>query len=358
MSKEDFFKPENEQPGKKVELSPNDKYKLIITNFSTQKGCWSYSQGQVFKIGEDKPIAVVRRNYHAFPFLFIENHPNGHDYLVCGEDYQGQTVIELDTGKRLDHLSKGTDKGMGFCWVDYHFNIENKILVVDGCIWACPYEFRFYDFSDPMLGWTELVFDGDVKYIDDDVRQPVFNTDGTITCFQSDNMDDWEGEEGPTIEQTPIAATNTFRRDGNKLILVDSWVSEKEKIIRQKYEEDERKFREWRDNFEKTDPLYLEHLEQLKNPIFEPEKYTGMGITYDGWCPDFKGRESRYIRRIHHSRDKKYTIDFELAVKTGPVKLIIFKAGNRYETKFFMEHSVESVKQAFAYAENLLKDPK
>src|SRR5271154_2272389 len=150
MSEHDqYFKPENENAqSRRAYLSPSGKYKLIVSSF--EPGFWSYSQGKVFKQGSDTPIAVVNRNYSAFPYLFIEDHPSGHDFLVCGEDYQGQTVIDLTTGARRDSLSAGTDKGWGFCWSEHRFDKETQILVVSGCHWACPYEFRFYDFAAPM----------------------------------------------------------------------------------------------------------------------------------------------------------------------------------------------------------------
>ena len=42
-------------------------------------------------------------------------------------------------------------------------------------------------------------------------------------------------------------------------------------------------------------------------------------------------------------------------MKTGPIKLVIFKDGKSHEAKFFMEHSVKSMEEAFAYSKELLK---
>src|SRR5271157_2401137 len=153
-----YFTSENEDATSRREYpSPSGRYKLVVSSFGTKPGSWSYSQGKVFKQGSDAPIAIVNRNYSAFPYMFVEDHPSGHDFLVCGEDYQGQTVIDLTTGARRDHLSAGTDKGFGFCWAEHRFHKETQVLVVCGCHWACPYEFRFYDFADPMKGWPEFM---------------------------------------------------------------------------------------------------------------------------------------------------------------------------------------------------------
>lgn len=34
---------------------------------------------------------------------------------------------------------------------------QKKLIVIDGCYWACPYELVFYDFSNPMnMPYNEL----------------------------------------------------------------------------------------------------------------------------------------------------------------------------------------------------------
>ena len=121
-----FYDPQNEKVDKtKLIESPSGKYQLSISYFSTGPNTWNVSRGTVCKTGETNSIGVVHRNYGSFPFLFVENHPNGHDYLICGENYMGQTVIELDTGKRIDHNKNG------FCWAAYSFNSSQKIIVVE-----------------------------------------------------------------------------------------------------------------------------------------------------------------------------------------------------------------------------------
>ena len=137
-------------------LSPSGRYKLIVSSIETKPGCWNYTLGKVFAVGSDTPIAEIRRNYSSFPRTWVEGHANGHDYLVGGEDYQGQTVIELDTGKRRDFLPPEAAQGHGFCWAGAVYDVASKLLIIEGCFWACPYEFRFYDFSDPMSGWPQL----------------------------------------------------------------------------------------------------------------------------------------------------------------------------------------------------------
>lgn len=143
----EYFKPENLQIQNR-KIVQEGAYTLIIDAYSTTKGAWSYTMGTVAK--NEKIIANVHRNYSNFWHHFVLNHPDGHDYLLCGEDYQGQTVIQLDTGKRKDYLPNAAHLGAGFCWGDAKSSPSGTKLFVDGCYWACPYEMIVYDFSRPM----------------------------------------------------------------------------------------------------------------------------------------------------------------------------------------------------------------
>lgn len=148
----------------------------MLSTYFTKEGCWRYSRGEVYE--GDRLIADVKRNYHAFPHSWIEGHKNGHDYLICGEDYQGQTVIELDTGERLDHMSKGHEKGHGFCWAAHTPSPDGTMLLVSGCYWACPYEFVIFDFAEPMQPPWEILFRCDQG-----------------ACDEEDVIDDWVDHE-------------------------------------------------------------------------------------------------------------------------------------------------------------------
>ena len=135
--------------------SPSGRYELQIVARIPRRG-WEYSEGTVRDRGGNS-IAVIRRNYPQFPFAWCEDHPSGHDLLICGEDYQGQTIIELDTGERTGYLPGAAESGHGFCWTKQYVAPDKTVLIVDGCNWACPYELVAFDFSQPMqLPYPEL----------------------------------------------------------------------------------------------------------------------------------------------------------------------------------------------------------
>jgi len=333
----------------KVFKSPSGHHEVHVTSHSTGKGTWNYSKAKVYRGGE--LISEVCRNYGAFPHLFVEDHPNGHAYLICGEDYQGQTVIELDTGRRRDFLPKEAKDGFGFCWASYKFHTATQVLLVDGCYWACPYEFKFYDFSDPMeKGWTLLETECG---IDADQKPPVLGDDGIITTFETrwehpedEDNEDFDEDTAPRVD----AVIRKFRRENGKLTLVSEWVSDAEKEQRRKNEEEKRAYNAWLANFRSSDPLYLAFKRFLKDPVLSPEDHCGIGVTHEGWCPEFKKLERRYTTRI--VTKKPYTIDLGWGVETGPVKLTIYKSGTLIEDKFF-DHSVEGMTKAFDLAKTL-----
>ena len=329
------------------EPSPDGKYRLAVASFPTEKGCWDYTQGLVYRAGNDRPIFEVRRNYASFPRSWID-HPNGHQYLVCGADYQGQTVLELDTGRRSDFIPPEAKKGSGFCWVSHRFDASTKILTVCGCVWACPYEFRFYDFSEPMKGWPEISWDEDC--IEDDEKWPTFEPDGTIKAYDTKPIDDHD--DGDTPKPPVLRSAKTFSRDGLKLKLLNEEVSGKEKTFREKSEESWHRSEEKWTNFKNRDPLYLAYADLIKDPALSPEDHYGIGVTHDKWCPHFKIQEQRFCRRIVAS--KKTTIDLEWGTATGPIKLVIYKKGKKEDDRWF-GHSVEGMRQAFEAAREICK---
>jgi len=348
----DYYLDANERSSCRDEiLSPSGLYRLLIRTYPTRPGVMDVSRGTVYRVSDGVEIADVRRNYSYFLHAWIENHHNGHAYLLCGADYQGQTVIELDTAKRRDHLPPEAEDGIAYCWMEPRFYPDASIVVAAGCIWACPYEFRLYDFTNPMAGWPELSVEPN-EGIDCDRQWPRLAADGTFRCFQSVSQDVEDEEDGNTADVASTAAIKTFRRDGAKLVLVEEWVSEAEKGRRQAGEEGRLKHQAWLKEFRATDPLYLKYIELLADPALSPEKYESYGRTYDKWCPDFQGDETRWCRRIAE-RKNDYTIDFEWAVLTGPVKLVIYKGGKHQEDKFF-EHSIAGMVAAFDHAKALL----
>jgi len=149
---ESFFVEENRRPGSTEEtLSPSGRYRLHRSTYGTKPGAWNYSRGEVFRVSDGAKVADVKRNYVSFPHLFVEDHPvTGHDYLVASEDYQGHTVVDLTTGEVMSYIPEEAFEGSGWCPTDFELLSDRRTLKVGGCYWACPYEFRLWDLTEPL----------------------------------------------------------------------------------------------------------------------------------------------------------------------------------------------------------------
>lgn len=181
-------------------LSPSGRFKLVVTCHETSPGCWSYTKGVVSHAESGEIIASIRRNYSSFPFAWLEEHVDRHEYLICGEDYQGQTFVQLDTGKVVNDRSVGAEMGHGFCWAGYRLLGDKKTLLVDGCYWACPYELKFFDVSDPMAGWPEINLPGNLDHLDPEKSEVTIDGDD-IVWLEKEHVYKPTGEREYDIER-------------------------------------------------------------------------------------------------------------------------------------------------------------
>lgn len=138
------------------ETSPDGKFKVTITSHTTGDGTWAYTKGRFFTEGGEF-VAEVIRNYSCFNLLWIMDHPDGHHYALTGEDYQGFSLVQLDTGEVAHFLPDAAEEGFGWCWVGGDPSPDKKLLALSGCYWAAPYEIIVFDFATPMsFPWREM----------------------------------------------------------------------------------------------------------------------------------------------------------------------------------------------------------
>lgn len=145
-------------------FSPTGLYKLNTAAYQSDGTVvgWNYSRGIVTRVRDGKVIADIKRNIGHFWHTWIE-HPNGSEYLLCGEDYQGYSVLNLTQGLYHVLFPEEGHEGLGFCWAAVFPSPDKLVLAVDGCYWAHPYELVFYDFRTPdELPLKELDRTGDL----------------------------------------------------------------------------------------------------------------------------------------------------------------------------------------------------
>jgi len=139
-----------------VSMSPSNKYKLIIEYYEYKEEFrrYSYSKGIITDLNK-QTVAVINRNYSHFPFLWIEK--ENKEYLLCGIDYQGYTIVDLQSGQTESYVPEEAYQGLGFCWAAMYHRKNNNKIAVEGCIWAHEYEIVIYDFENPMqLPYKEI----------------------------------------------------------------------------------------------------------------------------------------------------------------------------------------------------------
>jgi hypothetical protein len=101
-------------------------------------------------------VADIKRNYSHFWYRWI-SHANGKEYLLCGEDYQGYSCVNLTDEECHVYFPDEAYEGGGFCWTAAYPSPDGLVLAVDGCYWGCDYELLFVDFRDPdSLPYPEL----------------------------------------------------------------------------------------------------------------------------------------------------------------------------------------------------------
>jgi hypothetical protein len=200
---EQFFIPENIIPNSgNIDVSPSGQFQIEINRYFTLPNRWEYSRGIVTNISGGKVVADVKRNYGHFWHTWVQ-HPNGYEYLLCGEDYQGYSLLNLNTGKYQVYFPEAGYKGAGFCWVVVHPSPDGLVLAVDGCYWACPYELVVFDFRDPgNLPYPELArfeaLDGCDGWTDNDTF--VLRREITIRKSDGANYDSLSEQEQEVLD--------------------------------------------------------------------------------------------------------------------------------------------------------------
>lgn len=129
-------------------VSPDGRFLLEVTRYSTGPNTWAYSRGVVTRRQDDKLLADVKRNLGSFWHTWV-SHPNGKSYLLCGEDYQGYSCVDLADETYHVYFPPEGYEGHGFCWATVDPSPDGLALAVDGCYWACPYDLVIYDFAEP-----------------------------------------------------------------------------------------------------------------------------------------------------------------------------------------------------------------
>jgi hypothetical protein len=128
------------------DTSPSRRYQLDIDVYAASEVAdygGEFSVAVIIDRRDGAQIAVIHRDHHRFWHAWITR--DNVEYLVCSEDLEGQTVVDL-TNRKIASVTCENDP---FIWTDFHLSNDGKMLAVMGCYWACPYMVTVYDFRDP-----------------------------------------------------------------------------------------------------------------------------------------------------------------------------------------------------------------
>jgi hypothetical protein len=182
-------RPLTEGPDERV--SPSGQFVLRVDVFENVDTGWRYSRGVVRRARDGALVADIRRNYGGFWHAWVTH--DEHEYLLCGEDYQGYCVIECELGRTMIHFPEEGYEGMGFCWYHVLPSPDGRTLAIEGCRWAGSSELVFVDFAQPLV---ETLLELDRFAFLDRTQGWQSSTEFRFSVFKD------EEEEPPSIDMT------------------------------------------------------------------------------------------------------------------------------------------------------------
>ena len=229
--------------------SPSGMFRLTIQTYRTGPGSWNYTRGTVTRVRDGAVVADIKRNLSTFLHSFVRK--DDREYLITGRAYTSQTIIDLERG--IEYEPDGDPyRDSGFCWAACEAAPDGNTLVVNGCVWACPYELRFFDVTDPAHGWPPLPVVG-LSVIEDpsDRRTPRWLDARTVECFLCDH--DEEPQERIVL-----------RRQGDVMHVIEHSIADAEQERREAERREEAELDAWWTQFSTGDPRYLRLIELVR----------------------------------------------------------------------------------------------
>ncbi len=296
-----------------VELvtSPSGRYQLAIHDLERE------SRGVVTRLSDGAVVCDLTRNYGMFHHTFVTK--DGRDFLIAGRSYMSQTIVDLDRGAEYEPPGDQED-GMAFIWVACFLSPDGTTLAVDGCIWACPYELRFFDFTDPAAGWPELR--ADTLDAPSDARPPAWLDARTIDVHHHDH------------DQQPHERTRLERR-GDEMVVVEHWLSDEEQARRAEAARRSAELDAWWTTFRTSDPMYLRLVELVRSHALPGDTLEGRPGAH---------RIVQYFRRV----DPKASADLHWDIEPATIGVQLYDAaGNRAQEHRFAG-TLEGIEAAIA----------
>jgi hypothetical protein len=128
-------------------VSPCGSYFFIVTKYSTDPR-WCYYHGFICREpGWGPSFAEIQSTASKFWHCWVVN--EGKLYLICNEDTQGYTVVDVENRKIHPYLDPKANGGWRFSWKEVKPSPDGKILAVQGDYAETSREISIFDFSNP-----------------------------------------------------------------------------------------------------------------------------------------------------------------------------------------------------------------
>lgn len=113
--------------------------------------------------GNTNPIHIIYGSDRGISEFFVRD---GYEWYLTHRNYVAPLFFNLETYEEYDTYStKDGQNSHNFIWRETDFSPDGKLVCVRGCVWAEPYETRFYDISNLMYPkWINC--DEDFNYFD------------------------------------------------------------------------------------------------------------------------------------------------------------------------------------------------
>jgi len=128
--------------------SPCGNFILIIEEYEKSNGRWSYTyhRGIVYSLIDRKEVAILNSNANKFWHCWVKQ--GDKLYLLCNEDLQGYTIVDVGEGIVYTYIDPKAKTGWGFSWKEVAPSPDGRFLAVQGDYMEATREVALYDLSN------------------------------------------------------------------------------------------------------------------------------------------------------------------------------------------------------------------
>lgn len=195
-------------------FSESKKYKTIIedddSGEKTTYEIWTSTEKTVHKRDKYKIVKLIRVEDNHIIYQYKKENAKSYfnnfvkirdeEWWFDGRNYMLKLFVNCDTGEIYDDYlnmeeSEYYKDESEFIWTGpCKISPDGNYMLMDGCIWACPYETKLYDISNLSKGYKEVdicdhLIDEDIvyyiEYYDEDEDAFEFISDSKLKIIRT-----------------------------------------------------------------------------------------------------------------------------------------------------------------------------